>query len=385
LSIFDKLQGNAEKYVIKKLTNSKFGSILTQISQGFASVDNVKDYSHASKLMRSNNFALAPKQKFLFHVYFTMNVPGVAPDDAGVIGALVKSVQLPSFNLDTKEYVQYNRKRLVHNRIEYQPVTIKLHDDASDIIRTMWAKYYQYYFADSAYQYENGPTTAGRANYNERDLYDSARINQQKGWGITAEGSGSDTKPAFFKDITIYGMSNGNFFSYTLINPVIQSWRHDSYDYEQSAGIMEHEMQIKYEAVKYGSGQIGEDGINVKGFANPSRYDNIPGALGPGKSATTFGPGGAIDTVTSFVEDLSSGDWLGAARTAAKANTSYKGKDFGEMIKDDIARKTKDQATKMVKAKLQKPKGAFSYPTPKTGVNATPTPSTLSTDTPFSG
>jgi hypothetical protein len=249
----------------------------------------------------------------------------------------------------------------------------------------MWAKYYQYYFADSAYQYENGPTTAGRANYNERDLYDSARINQQKGWGITAEGSGSDTKPAFFKDITIYGMSNGNFFSYTLINPVIQSWRHDSYDYEQSAGIMEHEMQIKYEAVKYGSGQIGEDGINVKGFANPSRYDNIPGALGPGKSATTFGPGGAIDTVTSFVEDLSSGDWLGAARTAAKANTSYKGKDFGEMIKDDIARKTKDQATKMVKAKLQKPKGAFSYPTPKTGVNATPTPSTLSTDTPFSG
>ena len=38
-----------------------------QISQGFASTDNLKDYSHASKLMRPEGFALAPQQKFLFH------------------------------------------------------------------------------------------------------------------------------------------------------------------------------------------------------------------------------------------------------------------------------------------------------------------------------
>jgi hypothetical protein len=41
--------------------------------KGFIGADGLKTYSHASKTFLTNGYELAPRQKFLFHVYFTVN------------------------------------------------------------------------------------------------------------------------------------------------------------------------------------------------------------------------------------------------------------------------------------------------------------------------
>ena len=43
------------------------------VLKGFFGNDFVKDYTHASKTFRSNNSALSPRRKFLFHVVFNIN------------------------------------------------------------------------------------------------------------------------------------------------------------------------------------------------------------------------------------------------------------------------------------------------------------------------
>ena len=56
---------------------STLSDLTSQVADGFFGTDYQKDYAHAAKLMRSNGMALAPKQKFLFHVYFNLTDPSL--------------------------------------------------------------------------------------------------------------------------------------------------------------------------------------------------------------------------------------------------------------------------------------------------------------------
>lgn len=326
----------------RKLGFSSGSDLLNQIGDGFFGTNYQKDYSHASKLMRPNGLALAPKQKFLFHVYFNTSDPKnmIKSADTGLVGALVKSIQLPSFKLDTKEYIQYNRKRLVHNRISYEPVTMKLHDDGENHVLDLWSRYYDYHFADSTYNYSHGiltaPNTNGKVNYNERDLYSPTRENPRRGWGKTIDipTNGVPGKPAFFKDIKIYGFNRGGYVLYTLINPVITSWTSDTYDYAQGDGVMEHTVTLQYEAVKY-SDSSETDGL-AQGFAEPSRYDTEGGALGAGSTKSLFGQGGLQDTFGAVAKDLSNGNITGAIqKVGASAKTFGDLETLKNVVEDD--------------------------------------------------
>jgi len=327
----------------------------TGIGAGFFGNDNLRDYRHASKLMRPGGLALTPNTKFNFHVYFTLNtgIPGVS-DDSGLIGALVKKVQLPSYKLDTQEYVQYNRKRLVHNRLEYEPVTITLHDDASDIVRTMWFNYYNYYFADSSYQYEHelGQKPFNKAGnaygyWANRDIYDVEW--SQDTWGKHTGSPQGVIKPAFFKDIKIYGMSRGNYQQYTLINPMITNFRHDEYDYSQANGTMQHTMDIKYEAVKYARGKIGSSGSPVNGFADTARYDKTTSPLGGKGDGSILGQDGLASNIGSIGEDLAQGNFFGAFSNAKGLLSTFKNVDLGKAIKNEILSEVKMQGTGVLK------------------------------------
>ena len=353
--------------------SDNFSDQLGNISSAFFGDAYQKDYTHASKLMRSDAFAYAPNYKFLFHVYFTLNVQGVT-GDSGLPGALVKSVVLPSFNLETNNYVQYNRKRLVHSKIEYQPVQVKFHDDASDTIRSLWHNYYTYYFADAQYDYEQGNS----AGYNKRDQYDQHRPTKQ--WGVTTASAQGAIKPAFFKDIKIYGMSRGNWICYTLINPLITAWRHDTYDYAAGDGVMEHNAEISYEAVKYTRVKISE-GTPI-GFAEASRYDTTKSPLSnPGTSASILGQAGAVDVGVGMWEDLASGNILGAIKKGGTFANTIKNADlsFGEILETDVLNEAKTQLPILLKTLSGKsgsifPKASSSTTPSQTGIPANVTP-----------
>lgn len=323
--------------------------------------DYLRDYTHASKTFRTNGYANAPRFKFLFHVYFNINtqeIPSIGPlfndNETSTIGILVKTIDLPKFKFDTETLNQYNRKRVVQKKIEYQPVNITMHDDQNDLIRRMWYSYYSYYYKDPSQKYQsisnsegtngNSATLSNGFSYNSRDIYSNSR--QVNDWGFVGESYNDGTnnpggKPAFFKDITIFGMNQHKYASYVLINPIITDWDHDTYDYSQGDGAMENRMTINYETVKYYSGAIGGDrpDTNVKGFASPSLYDQVKSPLSrPGGTRSVLGQGGLLDAGIGIISDLQSGSVAGVIGAVQKAGTAYntfRGANAQAVVRDE--------------------------------------------------
>ena len=288
-----------------------------------------RDYRHSAKTFLANGYEFVPRYKFLFHVYFNINV-GQIPQlatvfggrDQATVGLMVKNIQLPHFSVSLDTMNQYNRKRLVQSKIEYQPVQIVFHDDQADLIRNLWYNYYSYYYKDPSQNYNNIPSLNGSLGasqtltsgsmYNQRDIYE--KNIEYTDWGYIGEsyyGSGGGinplAKPPFFNDIQIYGMSQKKYASYVLINPMIKDWQHDTYDYAAGDQTMQNTVIIQYETVKYYSGDIGgaTPSASVPGFADPAYYDTVKSPIAmPGSTYTAADNGSVVYTTQGSVTDL---------------------------------------------------------------------------------
>ena len=146
---------------------------------------------------------------------------------------MVKTAQLPGYTIDVGTMNQYNRKRVIQTKINYDPVTLTFHDDGGDNVRNLWYNYFAYYYKDPAQDYWM-PSTNGtlgqsgtgnpKYNYNGRDIYNDVRtIND---WGYIGESyndatNSSEGKPPFFLDIKIYGVDQHKYAAYVLVNPII--------------------------------------------------------------------------------------------------------------------------------------------------------------------
>jgi hypothetical protein len=369
--------------------------------KGFFGSDFLKDYTHASKTFRSNNGALAPRRKFLFHVVFNLNVQQIPQlrnvfqtQDLDNLSLLVKEVKLPSYKFSVDTMNQYNRKRKVQTQIEYDPITCIMHDDASDQSRAMWYNYYAYYYKDASQKYWDAAVTNGSLGqnaqgvnpgaaypYNYRDIYTQDReIND---WGYIGESYTDGAragKPAFFRDITIFGFDDHKWAAYTLINPIISSFEHDTYNYTEGAGIMQNTFTFDYETVKYYNGALTgskPDG-GIPSFANPGSYDTVKSPLSrPGSAGTIFGNGGLIDAAAGIVTDLSAGNLagvVGAIQKGGSAFETFKGRDLQSILRTE----TRDALRSTIRQDLPgAAKGVLfpKQPTQQTvGVNAPATP-----------
>ena len=329
--------------------------------KGFIGNNGLRDYTHADKTFRTNGYELAPRFKFNFHTYFNLNTVSIPAlknlfgnNDTASMGLSVKTIDLPSYQISVDTMNQYNRKRLVQSKIEYQPVTITFNDDGGDLIRNLWYNYFSYYYKDPAQQYEGVPNTQGTSGqqqttptgfgYNTRDTYSNDRFVND--WGYIGESYSDGTftpdgKPPFFSDIKIFGLNQHKFAAYVLINPMITDWRHDTYDYSQGGGIMTHTVTIRYETVKYYTGAIGRSrpDTNVVGFADPNYYDQILSSISrPGSQSTVLGQGGLIDAGIGIYEDLQSntlGGVIGAVQKALNVNQTLKRTPLSNIVRND--------------------------------------------------
>jgi len=331
--------------------------------KAFFGNDYLKDYRHASKTFTSNGYENAPRLKFLFHVFFNINTSQIPQlrtvfptGEQSTIGLLVKNIELPKYRLDVETLNQYNRKRVIQKKIEYQPIRTVFHDDGGDLIRTLWYNYYAYYYKDPSQKYNGVPnnngaigpeaTTPAGFDYNRRDIYDNDRAVND--WGYIGEAyqdvvnnGGQGGKPAFFRDISIYGFNQHKFVEYVLINPIISEWNHDNYDYSQGDGMMENTVTINYEAVKYYSGAIGaaRPDTYAQGFADPNTYDTVQSPLTrPGGTQSVLGQGGLLDTGIGIYQDLQTGGVAGVIGAVQKAGTAYgtfKGKNLRAIAREE--------------------------------------------------
>jgi hypothetical protein len=251
----------------------------------------MRDYAHANRLYVQNNYARAPKHGFLYFVHFNINKLALqktswAQNGPTDVGLLVKKVDQPKFSISNETINQYNRKTVVQTQIKYNPINIDFHDDNSDITRDLWQNYYQYYFRDSFYN----PTKSASGNASG-----SAYSNRSK-YGRTdyAYGLNNFQIDPFFQSIDIYVLHQKKFSQFTLVNPLVTEWSHDTLDQEQGNKVLSNKMTVAYEAVYYNQGKI-KKGAGSSQFT-AVYYDNSPSPLSiSGKgSSSLFGPGGII-------------------------------------------------------------------------------------------
>lgn len=340
-----------EKSATNRSSGNNLNNFVEQATEAFFTSEYLRDYTHASKTFRANSYSYAPKYKFLFHVYFDVNKDYIGatnqwPTDQN-FGLAVKTVQLPKYSFELQTMNQYNRKRIIQTKINYDPINITFHDDNANLIRRLWYTYYTYYYKDASQVDTNmgvnvttssSSSTANstKQDLNRRNIYD-ASISGSDDWGYIGETSNSQatnaaaglgiSKAPFFKAINVYGFNQHNFVLYRLINPMIESFSHDTYDYSQANGIMENQMTVQYETVKYYEGAI--DGRTpdqiVKGFGTEAHYDKTLSPISrPGSQATILGPGGLLSAAGGVLSDLQSGNIVGAIQKAGAAANTFK-------------------------------------------------------------
>ena len=94
---------------------------INNLLQGFQDgLPGMKDYQHASRLYLDDNYKLMPKQKFLFHVVFNTDESlfqtAFAQNERYELNMLVKSCDLPRYNMSMEEKTQYNKKMYTTTR-----------------------------------------------------------------------------------------------------------------------------------------------------------------------------------------------------------------------------------------------------------------------------
>jgi hypothetical protein len=336
-----------------------FNNQFNNAAGAFFGSDYLRDYTHASKTFRSNGYQYAPKFKFLFHVYFNINQDAYTRNTLRNenFGLAVKTAKLPSFTLQSSEHNQYNRKRLTYTKVKYDPIDITFHDDNNNLINGMWVSYFTYYFRDARNPNvvfggarggpaqgtqgpANGQGSPTLANYNYRDIYSEQIVNND--WGFTGEATNPNApqKVPFFKDITIFGFNQHNFTAYTLINPIITRFAHDTYSYGENAGTMENSMTLDYETVVYNEGKLdgGKPENYIPGFGDEATYDRLLSPIAkPGSNRTIMGQGGLVDGVGGTLKSLIlEGDVLGAVRNAGTTYNAFKGQNLAKIARSEV-------------------------------------------------
>ena len=295
-------------------------TILNALSKG----DQIKDFAHASRLFIDNNYELQPRFSNLFHVVFNLTPQAARLFDSVdkmEINMLVKTIDLPTFNIDTQTHNQYNRQVHSQHKLNYNPVTVTFHDDQKDLIRSFLHTYANFFYNDSSHD-------LGSGNYETNDRYGGYRGND---FGM------SDGNQRFFKDIRVYTMLQKRFAEYTLVNPMLTAFGHDSHSYANTS-VMQHNMTIQYETVKYATGFVNN--INPKGFTD-IHYDNSPsplGVFGGGVTDSVFYQGGLVDAANSVATDLANGNILGAIVKGGVIFNNTKDADLGRVLEKDLQR-----------------------------------------------
>ena len=238
--------------------SDKFNNYLT--NQGFGTIQ--KDYQHANRVYVKDTFARAPKFGFLYFVRFHINRATVldkewAQKNMNMVGVLSKKVDLPKFTISTETLNQYNRKTVVQTGLKYNPINIDLHDDNTDVTNLLWINYYKKYYIDSS----QGKTAFGDTKYGTTDY----------NYGMY-DGTAQD----FFESIDIYVLHQHYFTKYTLVNPKIKDWKHDSVDASAGNKVLQNSMTLEYENVNYRLGKLvpGSDDYMYEEF-----YDKEPSPL----------------------------------------------------------------------------------------------------------
>jgi len=230
-----------------------------------------------------------PRAKHAFVVeFFTTRTTGLKPwrEMLNGLSSIVQSCDLPSFQFNTQTLNQYNRKRIIQTKVEWNPITIKFYDTRDNRFQIVMEEYFKWYYKDGRednkrfgsgafvpdvvdeapgidrFGFQPPYTKTNRTKAKDRKgqvpygQVLSRSDDAEDGPGTTV----GEAEPAinfekyFFSKIIINRMSGGREkpikSPIILFNPTITSIQHDTLDYS-TAQPLSWTVQFAYEGVQH--------------------------------------------------------------------------------------------------------------------------------------
>ena len=197
-----------------------------------------------------------PRQQFAGYVSFVLDrdLFGTFFDEANNdelrvrMSSLVRTADFPQIEFKTQTLNEYNRKKIVNTGVEYQPVTIRVVDTASNAWLTLIMKYFAYHYMNPRNQNNVGERDVASVNYGQGGAeFIASQFGAGGNFDSNKAGYNINENPHFFEriDYVVYHAQKGT--QYSLINPVMTGFTHTPIDYASNE-LMEFTMTFQYES-----------------------------------------------------------------------------------------------------------------------------------------
>lgn len=193
------------------------------------------------------------RQKHLFVVRFIRETQTADSSWRDDLSFVVKSIDRPSVQPVVEELNQYNKKRLIHTGVKYQPINCVMYDTADGAAMNMWIQYARYYFMD--YHHEAADYMDDMLNNEISDSTGGMGYGYNIRQGAVNEGINSQN---FFTKLVVYQVWGNEYTSYELLNPRITSFTPDDLSYD-SGDLNTVQLAISYEGIHHGNTGRPED------------------------------------------------------------------------------------------------------------------------------
>ncbi len=274
---------------------ASFSSLLTQLTG--AGFYYTKPGNIAQKVFNQESNSLyrnQPRLPFEYYISLNLNQVGAAKDyidtfftsnNLSQIAPLVKSIDMPSMKIDTISMNQYNRRRLGHSKISFEPIKVVMHDVADGKTLKFWDMYYRYYFQDgdepgfntstaeesrrrSSFSFEVNPSLKNLGSDVKalvtgqpkppkpvkqgikaatRDIITPGLENNDFGYNLDQVGHNRN----LINSIEIFQVHGGRFNQVTLVNPRVVAFTHDTLNYASDDRTLELTFTFEYEYAYY--------------------------------------------------------------------------------------------------------------------------------------
>tara|TARA_B100001057_G_scaffold437696_1_gene469680 strand:- start:7908 stop:9737 length:1830 start_codon:yes stop_codon:yes gene_type:complete len=182
--------------------------------------------------------------------------------DSKKLGFICKQVDLPRFQIQYEMMNQYNRKKPVIKKIDWNPIQISMHDTADNLAWRFWNAIYQYHFLEASLTEPAGSSAQGSAskinfanNMLAQDDYFTSTQHHglrplKSGTGSLADGYSVGTNHKPIKELKLFQVYNGKYNLIRFIHPMCIAAEHSAGDYASSEPF-EINMQFAFENVIY--------------------------------------------------------------------------------------------------------------------------------------
>ena len=233
------------------MAESPYKNVWTALTaQGFY----LRDFRNAYHYNPSQD---PPRQQFGGYVSFVLDrdlfgqpfFDEVNNDELRVrMSSLIRTADLPQVEFKTQTMNEYNKKKIINTGIEYQPVTIRVVDTASNAWLQIIMKYFAYHYMNPRNKGNPGNRDVNSTNIGQGGAdFIGSQYGEGGPFDSNKYGYNVNENPNFFEriDYVLYHAQKG--VQYSLINPVMTGFTHTPLDYA-SNDVMEFTMTFQYES-----------------------------------------------------------------------------------------------------------------------------------------